>query len=84
MPPDADVQTIAVAHEAQGAGLGQQLLDSLMEYVRGAGCRRLQLEVKADNQAALELYRRTGFTTVRTRPRYYPDFTDALVMGLDL
>ena len=82
-PPDADVQTIAVAPAARGRGLGGQLLEHLLEYARGQRCRRLSLEVKAGNPAR-QLYETFGFTVVRVRPRYYPDFTDALVMGLDL
>ncbi|MEZ5185230.1 MAG: ribosomal protein S18-alanine N-acetyltransferase [Candidatus Nanopelagicales bacterium] len=84
MPPDADVQTIAVAPGAQGQGLGRQLLDHLVHHARAQRCRRMHLEVKADNEAAIALYRGRGFDQVRLRARYYPDFSDALVMGLDL
>ena len=84
VPPDADVQTIAVAPGAQGHGLGRTLLDHLVAVARDQGCRRLQLEVRADNSAAIALYERAGFSVVRRRERYYPDFSDALVMGSDL
>lgn len=84
MPPDADVQTIAVAPGAQGSGLGSALLEHLMDVARGRGCRRLQLEVRADNSRAIGLYENAGFEVVRRRERYYPDFSDALVMGSDL
>lgn len=82
-PPDADVQTIAVAPSAQGHGLGGQLLQHLMDHARAQGCRRLHLEVKAGNPA-IHLYEKFGFTTVRVRQRYYPDFTDAVVMEVAL
>lgn len=82
-PPDADVQTIAVAPHGQGRGLGSELLDHLVQHARGQACRRLHLEVKAGNPAQ-RLYERAGFEVVRVRERYYPDFTDAVVMGLDL
>ena len=84
VPPDADVQTIAVAPPAQGRGLGRILLDHLIAEARARGCRRLHLEVRADDRRALALYRSAGFTVVRRRARYYPDFSDALVMGLGL
>lgn len=84
VPPDADVQTIAVSAAAQGRGLGRVLLGHLVDEARARGCRRLQLEVRADNDAAVRLYESAGFTIVRRRPRYYPDFSDALVMGLGL
>jgi ribosomal-protein-alanine acetyltransferase len=78
-PPDADVQTIAVCAAARGRGLGRRLLAHLADHARGQGCRRLHLEVKAGNPA-VGLYQSFGFRTVRLRPRYYPDLTDAIVM----
>lgn len=82
-PPDADVQTIAVATPAQGNGLGRALLQALVDRARAEGCRRLHLEVKA-GKPAIRLYESFGFRTVRVRERYYPDFTDAVVMEVDL
>jgi ribosomal-protein-alanine N-acetyltransferase len=83
-PPQADVQTLAVAPAAQGTGLGRRLLSHLVDGARERGCEQLHLEVRADNDAAIGLYRRSGFVLLRRRERYYPDFSDALVMGLDL
>lgn len=83
-PPDADVQTIAVAPDARRQGLGAALLDHLIDHARSVGCRRLHLEVRADNAAAAHMYQDRGFRTVRVRERYYPDFSDAIVMGLEL
>ena len=84
LPPDSDVQTIAVSLTAQGTGLGGQLLDTLMSRARRAGCTHMLLEVRRDNTAAVGLYDRRGFTVISTRPRYYPDGTDALMMRADL
>ncbi|HQR80256.1 MAG TPA: ribosomal protein S18-alanine N-acetyltransferase, partial [Actinomycetota bacterium] len=81
VPPDADVQTLAVSAAARGQGLGRQLLDHLVDEAKARGCRRLHLEVRADNAEAIRLYESAGFGLVRRRPRYYPDFSDALVMG---
>jgi len=84
LPPDSDVQTIGVAPAAQGSGLGGRLLESLASAARDAGCTHMMLEVRADNVAAITLYERRGFVTISTRPRYYPDGTDALIMRCDL
>jgi ribosomal-protein-alanine N-acetyltransferase len=84
MPPEADVQTVAVSPTARGRGLGSAILDTLLEYARGSGCRTVRLEVKAANDSAIALYESRGFRKVRVRERYYPDFSDALVMELEL
>ena len=36
------------------------------------------------NDAAIALYRSHDFVTISTRPRYYPDATDAVIMRCDL
>jgi ribosomal-protein-alanine N-acetyltransferase len=84
LPPDSDVQTIAVSPDQQGTGLGGRLLDALMDVGRRAGCTHMMLEVRADNTSAASLYERRGFAVISTRPRYYPDGVDARVMRCDL
>ena len=84
LPPDADVQTIAVGTQARGRGVGQLLLTALIERARDLGCRSLLLEVRVDNSAALRLYRSAGFVEMSRRARYYADGSDALVMSRDL
>jgi ribosomal-protein-alanine acetyltransferase len=79
-PPEADVQTLAVAPEAQRAGVGARLLDSMVQHSFTRGCRSMLLEVAADNAPARLLYERDGFEVVARRSRYYPDGSDALVM----
>lgn len=78
--PLADVQTLAVAPDAQGQGLGSQLLGLIEDESRHRGAEDLLLEVRADNPGAQRLYRRSGFETIHQRLRYYPDGGDALIM----
>lgn len=82
LPPDADVQTIAVGTKGQGCGIGRRLLDELIERAKDAGCVQLVLEVRSDNAPALGLYRRAGFEAISTRPNYYAPGVHALVMRL--
>ena len=84
VPPDADVQTIAVAAQRRGTGLGEALLHHLVDQARVRGARRVHLEVRADNAAARRLYGSAGFREVRVRERYYPDACYAVVMELAL
>ena len=82
---DADIQTIAIAEAARGAGRGRTLLRALLGEARERGAREMFLEVRADNPAAESLYVSEGFTEIARRPRYYqPDDVDAVVMRLDL
>lgn len=84
LAPDADVQTIGVAHATQGRGAGLSLLNALIDHAQQEGCRRLLLEVRAGNLPAVSLYRKAGFDQVSRRSRYYPDGEDAIVMSLRL
>ncbi|TFC91876.1 MULTISPECIES: ribosomal protein S18-alanine N-acetyltransferase [Cryobacterium] len=80
---EGDIQTIAVTEQARGHGLGRTLMLSLIAEARKRGVREVFLEVRADNPAAQELYRRLGFEELGIRRGYYqPDNVDAIVMRL--
>jgi [ribosomal protein S18]-alanine N-acetyltransferase len=80
-PHESYVQTIAVAPDVQGQGLGTRLLAELISVSMSRGCDRLDLEVRADNEVAIRLYERHGFARVGLRRGYYqPSGTDAVVM----
>lgn len=80
LPPDADVQTVAVASHAQGAGLATRLLSELLEDADAHGVTHTMLEVRDGNAPALAVYRRLGFEQISRRPRYYADGVDALIL----
>jgi ribosomal-protein-alanine N-acetyltransferase len=80
VPPEADVQTIAVAPRSQGRGLGRELLDALVVEAQRRGCTQLFLEVRVDNAAAIGLYERAGFERQGRRTNYYGNGIDALVL----
>jgi ribosomal-protein-alanine N-acetyltransferase len=80
---EADVQTVAVAPSAQGRGVGALLLRELIDQAARRGVTSVLLEVRADNDVAIALYRRSGFERIGVRRRYYqPGDVDALVMRL--
>ena len=84
-PDDAYVQTIAVPPSHQGRGIGTTLLVRLIDEAHRRACRRLDLEVRADNASAIALYERHGFTRIGVRRGYYqPSGTDAVVMRKEL
>ncbi|SEL07374.1 ribosomal protein S18-alanine N-acetyltransferase [Streptacidiphilus jiangxiensis] len=78
---EGDVQTIAVAEDQWGTGLGARLLQRLLDQAESARCTELLLEVRVDNDRAQRLYTRFGFEPVGFRRNYYqPSGVDALVM----
>ena len=77
----ADLERIGVRRDHQRAGLASALLDAALS---DAGCDRVLLEVRADNEPALAFYASAGFVEIDRRRRYYRDGTDALVLELDL
>jgi [ribosomal protein S18]-alanine N-acetyltransferase len=77
----ADVQTIGVRPDRQGAGIGAALLTELVEEAGRRASEAVFLEVRADNDRARRLYERFGFDRVGLRRRYYqPSGVDAIVM----
>jgi [ribosomal protein S18]-alanine N-acetyltransferase len=82
---EAHVSTIGVARDRQGEGLGAKLLDALLAEADRRRAPVVLLEVRADNERAIGLYRRRGFAEIGRRPRYYqPSGTDALVMKREI
>jgi ribosomal-protein-alanine N-acetyltransferase len=80
---EAEILTIAVAPDNRRAGLGYALVRVAQDHCREKGIERLFLEVAEDNQPALALYLKLGFSFIGKRPNYYR--TQAgLTMRLDL
>ena len=74
----ARLTSVAVAAEAAGRGLGRQLVEAAEAEARRHGCRRMRLEVRADNAGARSLYERTGYRLFAQVEDYYEDGEAAL------
>ncbi len=71
--PRAWLKLIGVAADQRGKGHGRTLLTGIMHFEAQRGATHLGLEVLADNDAAVALYRRSGFkkaftATIMTAP----------------
>lgn len=73
LPPEAELETIAVVAEGQRRGVARRLWTAAAEQLRAAGVTEVNLEVRASNGAALGFYRAQGFVETGGRPRYYAD-----------
>ncbi len=52
---------MAVFEEVQGIGLGSLLMDEILDHAVKFGYEQIELEVRADNEKALSLYKKKGF-----------------------
>lgn len=78
---EGHITTIASAPEARGRGIGELLLNGLIDAARELGAQVLTLEVRVSNTVAQNLYLKYGFEAKGTRRRYYTDNNeDALIM----
>jgi len=79
------INTIAVAAEHRGRGLGSALMRHIMQEVRAQGVIRATLEVRESNRAARQLYERLGFVSAGVRHGYYTEPPeDALILWREL
>jgi ribosomal-protein-alanine N-acetyltransferase len=75
---DAEIHTLAVDPLYHRRGVGRALLRAVLDRARGA---TVFLEVRTDNESAINLYRSEGFKVIGTRRRYYrPSGADAFTM----
>lgn len=85
LPPQAELESIAVAASFQRRGLGSQLFNALAAALRPLGALELTLEVRSSNISAITFYKSLGFHFRGLRPRYYVDpIENAVMMALPL
>lgn len=81
---EGHITTIAVAPQHRGQGIGELLLNGLIDQAIDMGAINLTLEVRVSNSVAQNLYLKYGFQPVGKRVRYYTDNgEDALIMWTD-
>jgi [ribosomal protein S18]-alanine N-acetyltransferase len=76
-----EIENVAVSGPGRRRGLGSRLLGEFLDLVRSHGGKRVFLEVRASNRAALALYEKWAFVQAGARKSYYQDpVEDALVL----
>ncbi|MFF5986376.1 ribosomal protein S18-alanine N-acetyltransferase [Prauserella flavalba] len=77
---ETSVHTIGVLPDKQGHGIGTALLEALLTRADELAAP-VFLEVRTDNDSAIRLYEKHGFSRVGLRKRYYqPSGADAYTM----
>lgn len=78
---EATINTFFIDQELRGQGMATLLGRYVVDQLRQRGVRRLFLEVRHSNEAAIHLYKNLGFETLVVRSNYYSNPTeDALIM----
>ena len=79
---------ISILKEYWGMGIGRVLMETSIDCARKAGYTQLELEVVADNERAVSLYRRAGFEEFGRNPRGYKSasagYQELVYMKLEL
>ena len=75
-----DVNTVAVASDQQGKGIGTALMDWLESQAALRNVREIFLEVRSDNEAAIKMYDARGYERIDIRRNYYGNTIDANIM----
>lgn len=79
---DAELMTLGVAPKWRRRGVARRLLGELIAAAAAQSARRMLLEVRVDNDAAIALYRSFGFQRIGFRRGYYqPENVDAYTMA---
>ncbi len=63
--------SIAVIREFWGMGVGSALMGRLLSFARENGIAVLYLEVRADNERAIALYKKFGFSEIGTFEKFF-------------
>lgn len=78
---ESHVTNIAVLPESRGRGMGNVLVENMIEAAKVLNVVNMTLEVRVTNESAIKLYEKHGFERSGVRPNYYKENNeDALIM----
>lgn len=80
---DGQVQILKIATDPayRRRGIAAELLALVASDARNLGATEMSLEVRASNAGAQTFYERMGLRNIGTRPHYYSDREDAVIMS---
>ena len=74
-----EIEQFEVTTKERRKGIGNKLLNYLIEKYQDNNIKNITLEVKEDNIAAINLYKKYGFKKVSTREKYYDGINGILM-----
>ncbi len=81
----ADIARVAVLPKVRRGGVAKAMLEHMEKYCNAQKIERILLEVRANNQSAINLYNQQGFSSIGKRKAYYTNpVEDGIVMEKQL
>lgn len=79
-----EIMNIVVKKKYRRQGIGEKLLENLINMSKEMNFDSLNLEVNSKNRPALEMYKKFGFEQIGSRKKYYNNKDDAILMKKQL
>lgn len=79
-----EILNIVIKKDFRNKGIGNQLLQKIIEVVKEMQKQEIYLEVNEKNEKAICLYEKNNFKKVGTRKKYYNGIDDAILMSLKI
>ncbi len=79
---EAELYRIAVVPTSRKTGTGTKILQRFIADCKKRGAKKIFLEVRSRNTAAVGLYEKLGFSRIAIRKGYYGD-DDAIIYSLE-
>lgn len=80
LPDDVEITNIVTKKTERKKGIGNLLLDKIIEISKSTGKEYISLEVNENNLSAINLYIKFGFEKVGLRKNYYNGIDNAIIM----
>jgi len=81
---EAELISIGVRPDARRGGVASALMQLMEHDAKQNGAKTIFLEVDESNIPAISLYQKSGFTNIGTRPHYYENGHNAVIMKKDI
>lgn len=81
---EININNIAVHPRYRRRGIAKRLLLHALNWAKSRGAKKVFLEVRPSNEAALKFYESLNFKRLGVRKRYYADGEDAWVLNKDI
>ena len=81
---EGHVTNIVTKKDKRGNNIGTLMLEEIINIAKEKNMKSITLEVNVNNNIAINLYKKYGFKEVGTRPKYYNNTDDAIIMTKEI